>query len=118
MSPSRQHEQIKKQERGTTGKTEVPRVHKGHVIRLDVMKKNKAVEVQTTVTSEGLRKSAERLKASGKKQKVLVVPKAEDVPKAARALREAKISGTARTPDKKAKAHVSHPKRKPSWPWW
>ena len=115
VSPGRKHESIKRREAGTKGKQEVPVVRGGKLIRVDVIKKRKAVEVQTTVTSEGLLKAAKRLKSTGKPEKVLVVPKPEDVPKAARALRKAKTGGTARTPDKKAKIRVSRPKRKSSW---
>ena len=114
MSPSRKHEAIKRREAGRTGKPE----HWVRGKRIDVVKKGKAIEVQTTVTSEGLLKAAKRLKSSGRPQRVLVVPKPEDVPKAARALRKAKTGGTARTPDKKAKIQVSRPKRKSFWPWW
>ncbi len=113
MSPSRKHESIKKKEAGKTGKQE----HWVRGKRIDVVKKGKAIEVQTTVTSEGLRKAAQRLKSNGRKQKVPVVPKAKDVPKAAAALRKAKTGGTARTPDKKTKTQVSRPKRKSSWFW-
>lgn len=113
MSPGRKHESIKKKEAGATGKKE----HWVRGKRLDVVKKGKAIEVQTTTTSEGLLKAAKRLKSSGRRQKVLVVPKAEDVPKAARALRKAKTGGTARTPDKKAKTQVARPKRKSFWFW-
>jgi len=113
MSPSRKHERIKKKEAGTTGKME----HRVRGKRIDVVKKGKAIEVQTTVTSEGLFKAAKRLRSSGRRQRVLVVPTPEHVPKAAAALRKAKTGGTARTPDKKVKIHVSYPKREPSWPW-
>lgn len=113
MSPGRKHESIKRKEAGATGKSE----HWVRGRRIDVVKKGKAVEVQTTVTSEGLLKAARRLKSSGRRQKVLVVPKTEDVSKAAVALRRAKTGGTARTPDKKRKIHVSHPKRKSFWFW-
>ena len=110
MSPGRKHESIKKKEAGATGKPE----HWVRGKRIDVVKKGKAIEVQTTVTSEGLLKAAQRLKSSGRRQRVLVVPNAQDVPKAATALRKAKTGGTARTPDKKAKIHVSRPKWKSS----
>ena len=113
MSPSRKHESLKKKEAGTTGKTE----HWVRGRRIDVVKKRKAIEVQTTVTSAGLLKAAQRLKSSGRPQKVLVVPKAEHVSKAAAALRKAKTGGTARTPDKKTKIQVGRPKRESSWPW-
>ncbi len=117
MSPSRKHEAIKKKEAGTKGKQEVPVVRGGKLVRVDVMKKRKAIEVQTTATSGGLLKAAKRLKSTGKPEKVLVVPNPEDVPKAAKALRKAKTGGTARTPDKKTKITVSRPKRKSSWFW-
>ena len=113
MSPSRKHESIKKREAGNTGKKE----HWVRGRRIDVVKKGKAVEVQTTVTSAGLLKAAQRLKSSGRRQKVLVVPRAEHVPKAAAALRKAKTTGTARTPDKKTRIQVSRPKRESLWPW-
>lgn len=113
MSPSRKHESIKKKEAGTTGKKE----HWVRGKRIDVVKKGKAIEVQTTVSSAGLLQAAKRLKSSGRRQKVLVVPKPKDVPKAAAALRKAKTTGTARTPDKKRKIQVSRPSNKSSWPW-
>lgn len=113
MSPGRKHESLKKKEAGTTGKKE----HRVRGKRIDVVKKGKAIEVQTTVTSAGLLKAAQRLKSSGRRQKVLVVPKAEHVPQAAAALRKAKTAGTARTPDKRTKIQVSRPKRKSLWPW-
>ena len=111
MSPGRKHELLKKKEAGTTGKKE----HWVRGRRIDVVKKGKAVEIQTTVTSEGLLNAAKRLKSSGRKQKVLVVPKPKDVPKAAAALRKVRTSGTARTPDKKRKIHVSLPKQESFW---
>ena len=114
MGPSRKHESIKKKEAGKTGKLE----HWVRGKRIDVVKKGKAVEVQTTVTSAGLLQAAKRLKLSGRKQKVLVVPKPGDVPKAAAALRKAKTGGTARTPDKKTKTQVSRPSRKSTRFWW
>ena len=117
MSPSRKHELIKKKEAGKTGKQEVPVVRKGKLYRVDVVKGDKAVEVQTTTSSAGLLEAAKRLKSVGKRQKVLVVPTSEDVPKAAAALRKAKTGGTARTPDGKRKTIVSRPKRKSNWPW-
>jgi hypothetical protein len=113
VSPGRKHESLKKKEAGTTGKKE----HRVRGKRIDVVKKGKAIEVQTTVTSAGLLKAAQRLKSSGRRQKVLVVPKAEHVPQAAAALRKAKTAGTARTPDKRTKIQVSRPKRKSLWPW-
>jgi len=117
MSPSRKHELIKKKEAGKTGEQEVPVVRKGKLIRVDVVKRDKAVEVQTTTSSAGLLKAAKRLKLIGKRKKVLIVPTSEDVPKAAAALRKAKTGGTARTPDGKRKTTVSRPKRKSPWPW-
>jgi len=114
MSPSRKHESIKKREAGKTGKKE----HWIRGKRIDVVKKSKAVEVQTTVTSTGLLQAAKRLKSSGRKQKVLVVPKSKDVPKAAAALRKAKTGGTARTPDKKTKIQVNKPGKQSAWSWW
>lgn len=113
MSPSRKHERIKKKEAGKTGKLEHPVRGK----RIDVVKKGQAIEVQTTVSSEGLLKAAKRLKSSGRRQRVLVVPTPKDVPKAAAALRKAKTGGTARTPDKRRKIHVRYPKRPDPWSW-
>lgn len=113
MSPSRKHESIKKKEAGATGKLE----HWVRGRRIDVVKKGKAIEVQTTVSAEALLKAAKKLKSSGRRQKVLVVPKAKDVPKAAAALRKAKTGGTARTPDKKKVIRVNRPK-KSFWSWW
>jgi len=95
VSESRKHRRIKGIEAGKGGKTET-KLPGGKL--LDVATGPKAVEVQTTVTPKELLKAARRLRASAKPQKVLVVPKPKDVPAAARAMRQAKVGGTARTP--------------------
>lgn len=96
MSPSRRHESIKRREAGATGKMEhkLPGRHRIN----DVVDKNKVKEIQTTATTAGFDHAAQNLKSSPRRQKVLVVPKKEHVPKAARAMRKHKVYGTVRTP--------------------
>ncbi len=95
MPESSKHRRIKGTEAGKSGKTETP-LPGGKI--LDARTARKAVEVQTTVTPQELLKAAKRLRASGRPQKVLVVPKPKHVGEAAKAMRQAKVSGTARTP--------------------
>jgi len=90
MSESEAHKRAKKKAAGKKGKTEVPL--KGNR-RLDAATLNKAIEVERSGTSAGLKKAAKRLKDSGKKQKVLQVPN-KDMDKAKEAMQEVGVTGT------------------------
>lgn len=90
MTESQSHKRAKSKAAGKTGKKEV--VIKGKK-RIDAVTKVKATEVERSGSMDGLIKAAGRLKASGKRQKVLQVPQM-DMKKAADAMRKAGIGGT------------------------
>lgn len=90
MSESKSHKNAKTKAAGKKGKTEVPLSRNR---RLDAATKKKATEVERSGSSTGLEKAAQRLKDSGKPQKVLQVPQ-KDMPKATAAMRKKKVSGT------------------------
>lgn len=89
MSESESHKRAKAKAAGKTGDTEVSLGSK----RLDAVTKKKVVEVERSGTTQGLEKAAQRLKASGRSQKVLQVPQ-QDMSKAAEAMRKEGVSGT------------------------
>ena len=92
MGESNAHKRAKKQAAGGSGRTEVP-IKGGQ--RLDVRTMHKAVEIERSNSSRGLKAAATRLKNSRKSQKVLVVP-ATSMAKARAAMREVGVSGTVR----------------------
>ena len=79
MTESQSHKRAKSKAAGKTGKKEV--LIKGKK-RIDAVTKVKATEVERSGSMAGLTKAAGRLKASGKRQKVLQVPQ-KDMKKAA-----------------------------------
>lgn len=87
MPESPSHKAAKRKAAGKSGKTEVP-LKGGR--RLDATRRDAAIEVEK---SGNLDAAAKRLKASRKRQKVLVVPQ-KDMAKARAAMRPA-ICGTA-----------------------
>lgn len=109
MPESKKHEELKRKEAGKEGKKEAPLKRGG---RLDVATPRKAVEIQMETSQKGLQEAAKRLKRSRKPQKVLVVLKPKDVPKAAAAMRKEGVGGTARTPDGSRRISVKKPKSK------
>ena len=90
MSESESHKRAKRKAAGKSG--EIEKRLKGN-LRLDACTKNKAIEVERSGTSEGLNKAALRLKNSGKRQKVLLVPQ-KDMNKAEDAMTKVGTSGT------------------------
>ena len=92
MPESKSHRRAKNRAAGRGGRTEVRlRGNK----RLDALTKGggRATEVERSGTAAGLNAAAKRLRSSGAKQKVLQVPQ-PDMGAAAKALRNAKTSGT------------------------
>ena len=90
MSESNSHKRAKAKAAGKAGKTEVPL---GGNRRLDAATRVKATEVERSGSKSGLEKAAQRLKDSGKKQKVLQVPQ-KDIPKAVEAMKKKRVKGT------------------------
>lgn len=90
MAESQSHKRAKRKAAGKSGQTEV-RLSRNR--RLDAATKKRATEVERSGTAQGLRKAAQRLKDSGKKQKVLQVPQ-KDMPKAAKAMQDVSVPGT------------------------
>ena len=90
MAESKSHKQAKSKAAGKSGTTEksLPGDR-----RLDAATAKKATEVERSGTTEGLKKAAQRLKASRKPQKVLQVPQ-KDMDAAAQAMKKAGIGGT------------------------
>ena len=90
MAESQSHKRAKSRAAGKSGKTETP-LKGGR--RLDAQSKNKATEVERSGNKARLEKAAQRLKDSGKPQKVLQVPQ-KDIPKAADAMKAKGVKGT------------------------
>jgi len=90
MPESPSHKRAKSKAAGKAGKTEV-KLSRGR--RLDAQSGNKATEVERGGSPQGLIKAAQRLKASGKPQKVLQVPQ-QDIPKAVKAMQKVRVKGT------------------------
>ena len=90
MAESDAHKRAKKRAAGQSGQTEVPLSGNR---RLDAATDHKATEVERSGSEDGLQKAAQRLKDSGKKQKVLQVPQS-DMDKAVQAMRDIGVKGT------------------------
>lgn len=90
MPESQSHKRAKSKAAGKSGKTEV-RLKGKH--RLDAESKGRATEVERSGQKARLEKAAQRLKDSGKPQKVLQVPQ-KDMDKAADAMKEKGVTGT------------------------
>lgn len=90
MPESKSHKTAKVKAAGRTGETEMPLSRSR---RLDAGTRRRATEVERSGSMDRLRDAAERLKDSGKPQKVLQVPQ-HDMSKAASALREVGVAGT------------------------
>lgn len=92
MPESETHRRAKKAAAGKGGKTEV---HLKSGRRLDAATRTRAIEVETSGRDGRLRQAAQRLKASGKPGRTLVVPQ-RDFAKARNAMRSARVGGTVR----------------------
>jgi hypothetical protein len=90
MPESTSHKQAKRKAAGDSGETEKPL--RGHR-RLDAATTDRAIEIERSGDSAALRRAAQRLRDSGKRQKVLQVPQ-QDMAKAAQAMRDVGVSGT------------------------
>ena len=90
MSESKSHKQAKAKAAGKSGITEMPLPGNR---RLDAATAKRATEVERSGTKQGLKKAAQRLKSSGKPQKVLQVPQ-NDMDMATEAMKAAGIGGT------------------------
>ena len=90
MSESESHKRAKARAAGKGGQTEVP-LSGGR--RLDAATEAKATEVERSGDIARLRNAAKRLKDSGKRQKVLIVPQ-NDMKKATSAMSSEGVSGT------------------------
>lgn len=90
MAESQSHKRAKSKAAGKSGKTETPL--KGNR-RLDAKTLKKATEIERSSSKAGLEKAAQRLKDSGKPQKVLQVPQ-KDMDKATQAMKAKGVKGT------------------------
>ena len=90
MTETPAHRRAKAKAAGKAGQTEVKL---GSGRRLDARSPGRAMEVERSGSSAGLRKAAQRLQESGANQKILQVPQ-KDMSKAAEAMRDAGVSGT------------------------
>ena len=90
MPESQSHKRAKSKAAGKRGKTETPL--KGNR-RLDAQTKGRATEVERSGNKARLEKAAQRLKDSGKSQKVLQVPQ-NHMDKAAEAMKAKNVKGT------------------------
>jgi len=90
--PKQPHKDAAAKAAGSSGKTEVA-IRGGR--RLDAATGGRAIEVEISGSTVRLRQAAQRLKASDRKQHVLVVPQ-RDMPKAREAMRKAGTTGTVR----------------------
>lgn len=90
MAESQSHKRAKSKAAGKGGKTETPLKDNR---RLDAKTLKKATEIERSGSKSGLEKAAQRLKDSGKPQKVLQVPQ-NDMDKATQAMRAKNVKGT------------------------
>ncbi len=90
MPETSAHNRLKRQAAGKSGEIEKP-LAGGR--RVDAATRKKATEVERSGSAAALQTAAQRLKASGKSQKVLQVPQ-QDMGKATGAMRKAGIKGT------------------------
>jgi hypothetical protein len=103
MAVKEAHRRAQRKAAGTTGKIEVP-ISRGR--RLDAATRARAVEVETTGKPDRLRSAAQRLKASGRRQHILVVPH-RDISKGRQAMRTVGVTGTVRNLTGTKKSRVS-----------
>lgn len=92
MPESTTHKRAKSKATGKSGRTEV---HISRNRRLDAATNTKAIEVETSGRSARLEQAARRLKASGKRAHILVVPQ-KHMQMARDAMRSADTVGTVR----------------------
>ncbi len=90
MAKSQSHRRAQSKAAGKSGRTEVP-LKGGR--RLDAATAKKATEVERSGDRKLLEKAAQRLKASGKPQKILQVPQ-KDMNVATDAMKATKVKGT------------------------
>lgn len=107
MSESKSHKLAKTKAAGKAGKTEVPLSGNR---RLDAATRVKASEVERSGSKAGLEKAAQRLKDSGRKQKVLQVPQ-KDIPKAVDAMKKKGVKGTVKNMGGTKRVSVKIPKK-------
>jgi len=81
--------------------------------RLDAATRRRAIEVETSGRPARLTHAATKLKASGKRQHVLVVPE-RDMQKAREAMRQARVTGTVRNLSGTKSRRVPASKARPS----
>lgn len=107
MAETPSHRRAKGRAAGKSGRKEVP-LSRGR--RLDAATKGKATEVERSGSRQRLEAAASRLKASGKKQKVLQVPQ-KDMAKGRAAMRAKGVSGTVKNMGGSKSSHVRGKKR-------
>ena len=90
MPESQAHKKAKSKAAGKSGKTDAPLKGGG---RLDAQTKQKATEVERSGDKARLEKAAQRLKESGKPQKVLQVPQ-KDMSETVKAMKAKGVKGT------------------------
>lgn len=90
VAEKRAHKEAKRREAGKSGKVEVP-LRSGK--RLDAVTQRRAIEVERSGSPTRLTHAAQKLKASGGRQHVLVVPQ-QHMAKAREAMRKAGVAGT------------------------
>jgi hypothetical protein len=90
MPESTSHKRAKQKAAGKSGETEKPIRRRR---RLDAATKHRATEVERSGDLAALKRAAQRLKDSGKRQKVLQVPQ-QDMDKATQAMRDVGVTGT------------------------
>lgn len=90
MAESPSHRNAKNKAAGVNGQTEVP-LKGGR--RLDAATQRRATEVERSGSNKGLKAAAQRLRDSGKPQKILQVPQ-KDMSKAVQAMKEVGVKGS------------------------
>lgn len=103
MAESQRHKVTKNREAGATGSTEcsVSPSNPSDRRRLDACgpTRKRVKEVVTSPDPSNFRRAARNLRdAEGANQRVMIVPTKKDFPKAVRAMKEAGVGGTIRTP--------------------
>jgi hypothetical protein len=105
---SKAHRRAQKKEAGRGGQVE-KKLKSGR--RVDAVTRVKATEIERWPTALRLRKSAERLRESRRRQKVLVVPDAK-MADARRAMRIVGIGGTVKNLSGTRRSSVAKPRRR------
>jgi len=103
------HKRAVRRVAGSKAQKEVP-VRGG---RLDAATQRRAIEVETSGSPARLTHAAHKLKESGRRQHVLVVPE-RDMPKAREAMQRARVAGTVKNLSGTKSRRVEAPKAQPS----